>query len=205
MITLDYAANNLIGAWKMAWGLNSWEERVDHSTDGVFLSFWAIAVAAPLSLLFVSSVRRAARVTPDFPETPVLQAPIALMVASDFIAFVLFIAISLFSLVMIARRLGAYRQISLLIVGFNWSQVFVGAILALPVTVMGITGSKNLAAALFLPAVAFSGAIFWGILRRSLPLNVTMTIAAIVLLMLISVITDSVVNGFALFAYQAFS
>ncbi|MFQ5564315.1 MAG: hypothetical protein ACE5FO_12190 [Parvularculaceae bacterium] len=205
MTGLDYAARNLAGAWRMAWDMSGWEETLDRSVDGVFRSFWALAAAAPFSVLSFASLRRAADRISDFPEPPLLEAPFLLIMAAELVGLFVDWGISLFALVMIARALSAHKNVAALIVGYNWSQIYAIAVLTAPVTAMGLTASTSLAAALYMPAVAFAIAILAGVLRRALPLNIGMTIATIVLLTLVGVIVNSAINGFALFVYQAFS
>lgn len=204
MTVFDHAARSLDGAWRMAWGMPGWEERLDRSVDGVFRSFWALAAAAPFPLLSFASFRRASGVIAGFPKPPLLEAPFALLATAELASFFLAWGFSLFTLIMIARNVGAQKSVASLIVGFNWAHVYAAAAIALPVMVMGLTASTRLASAIYLPAVVFAVAIVWGILRRSLPLNVGMTLAAMALLALIGVVVDVAVNFVTLFVFQTF-
>jgi len=201
----EYAARNIKGVWRLAFGGPDWRDDLDISVDGVFRSFWAIAFAAPFSVLAFLSARRAALASPDFDAAAIANAPLAVILTADIVGIALDWGASIAALVFTARALGAQKQMAQMIVGFNWAQVIATIAVALPVAVLGVTMSMDLFVLLYLPAVGFALALLWGVLRKSLPLNVSMTVALIVMLTLIGVIINSSVTAGAVYLYHAFS
>lgn len=205
MIDFDYAARQLAGVWAMAWNRPEWRDALDRSVDGVFRSFWAFAFAAPLAFAGYFSLRRAAAVIPDFPETPLLQAPFAFTLAAEMTAYAADWAASLTALIFAARAMKIGRRMADLVVGFNWLQVFVAAAQAVPLIAIGLSGSSDVAGLLFIPATVLVVGLFWGYLRRTFDANVGTTIGLIIMLTLIGLLASAIVSGLATGLLQIFS
>jgi len=205
MIDFEYAARNIRGVWRMAFGGGDWRDDLDRSVDGVFRSFWAIALAAPFSLLaFVSLHRAAAR--SDAIEAPALtDAPLALLLATETTSFLLDWAASIAALVFTARALGAGNRTADVIAGFNWAQVITTVAVTAPIAVLGLTASAEIFSLLYLPAVIFALVLLWRVLRQCLPLDAGMAVALIAMLTVIGLVIRSAVTGGAVLVLQALS
>lgn len=206
MITITYVAQNIHGVWKMAFGGNDdWRENLDFTTDGVFKSLWAMVIAAPFALLAFAAGRRAVMDTPQYQETIFANAPFSLLLTAELGALALYWSASIAALVMTARAINASRQIAGLIIAFNWSQLLGFMVVALPAAIFGATGNMNIYVLAILPASFLSLAILWGVLRRSLPMNIIMTLSLIAILILIEITINTLITHGAIAAYQALS
>ena len=205
MTDFDYAARQLAGVWKMAWNRPDWRETLDRSVNGVFLSFWAAAFAAPLAFLGYFSMRRAAGRMTDFPETTLMDSPAWYALAAEMVGYATDWAVSLITLLFAARTLKAEKRVGDVVIGFNWLQVFIAASQAAPLALLGLTGSAEFAGLIFIPATVLIIALFWGYLRRSLEAGPGAVIALILLLTLIGIVVNSVVSAAAAGFYRLFS
>ena len=194
MISIDYVAQNIRGVWRMVFGGEDWREDFELTTEGVFKSFWAIALSAPLALLAFAAARRAVIDAPEFRDTIFAKAPFGLLLLAELGALVLYWAASVAALVMIAKSINASRQIARLIITFNWGQLLTFIIIAGPAALLGMTGDFNLFVLLYLPALFLSLAIIWGVLRKNLPVTIGMTIALIAMITLIEIIINTLVT-----------
>lgn len=168
MISLDDAARQIAGAWRMAFGEKDWRNALDRSIDAVFASFAAFLVAAPLVALFTISAKQAAARAPDFSDSIYLTAPLLPLVVGDLLIFAADWAASLLMLILIARATGAGRHAADLIVGYNWIQPVIAAAQLPAIAVIASTASMTAGALLGLPAFLLTIFLIWGILRRGL-------------------------------------
>lgn len=201
----EYAAKNIKGVWRLAFGAPDWRDDLDISVEGVFRSFWAIGLAAPFSVLAFLAARRAALASPDIAPSAITATPLAVILPADIIGLALDWGVSIAALMFTANAIGAGKQSAQLIVGFNWAQVIGAMAISLPVLVLGLTNNMDLFVLLYLPAAGFTLALLWGLLRKSLPLDIGMTVALIAMLTLIGVIINSSVTAGAVFLYHALS
>lgn len=185
MISLDDAARQMAGAWKMAFGREDWRRELDRSVDGVFGSFAAFVFAAPLAVLFTIAAKRAAMRIPDFADTLYQAAPLSLLLAGDFLTFAIDWTASLGLLIALARATGAGRNAADLIVGYNWIQPVIAAINLPAIAVMSLTANAAAGGLFGVPAFAMTIFLYWGIIRRGL--NATALNAFVVLFMLVVV------------------
>lgn len=199
MIDLDYAASQLGAVWRMAWNWPGWADSLDRSVDGVFKSFWAIALTAPLTLLDYFSSRRVIAQFPELRETPLLQAPFAIGFTVEFIGFLLSWAAGLVVLVYVARLAGASARAADLIIGYNWLHVYIGALQAAPLALMSIFGARQTAALLAAPATILTIALLWGLLRRTIGAGIARTISILLLLIFVGVAVSLLIDGIARF------
>ncbi|MCB2113999.1 MAG: hypothetical protein R3C42_07655 [Parvularculaceae bacterium] len=188
MTFLDRAASQMGGAWAMAFDLDGWRDRLDRSVDGVFRSFYAFFIAAPMMALYTLTVRRATERMPDHFESIHLAAPPAMIVISDLVFFAADWAVGLALLVLLSRTLGAGKNAAGLIAGFNWSQPITTAIQLPPVALAAATASPAAATLLGLPALALAVTVLWGIIRRGLAISIGPSVAVIAMLVVTSVI-----------------
>lgn len=191
-MTPDYAARQIGGVWKMAWNLPGWEGALDRSVDGVFRSFWAALIAAPFVVLGFVSVRRAAARAPDFPDAPILAAPVFVATAIEVAAFAVDWGASLAALIVAARLLKAERHAADAIIGYNWLQVPTTAAQALPLAASSL--GREIAGLLFLPVLAFVVALYWGMLRRSLRIGPAAAAGLILLLTIVGLVANALVS-----------
>lgn len=202
MIDLDHAARQLGAVWKMVWNAPDWQTGLDRSVDGVFRSFGAILLAAPIAFASYFSLRRASTRIPDFPEEPLLAAPFAVYITAQMIAFLVDWAVTLIALMFAARAVGAARRAGDVVIGFNWGQVFIATAQAIPLVILGVTARGEIAGALLLPSLAFIIAFYWGLIRRSAGAGAAATVAILILLTLLGLIVRSLVGAGALGLYR---
>lgn len=202
MIDFDYAARQLAGVWRMAFtrdweGTPDWRETIDRSVDGVFRSFWAIAFAAPFALLSYVALHRAVKNIPSIESTPLLEAPLGVMLGVEFLSYAIDWGVSIGVIVFLARALDATRNITDTIITYNWAQVFAVALQSIPIVLMGLLGTQAIAGILALPILVIVLVLFWGVFRQAMELKPGMAVAMIFLLTLINIIVNSLVVGVA--------
>ena len=207
MIDFDYAARQLVGVWRMAFtrgweGASDWRDDIDRSVDGVFKSFWAIAFAAPFALLSYVALHRAVKNIPSIDSTPLLEAPLAVMLGVEFLSYAVDWAVSIGAIVLMARALEATRTVTDTIITYNWAQVFAVALQSIPIALMGLFGTQAIAGILALPILVIVLVLFWGVFRQAMELKPGMAVAMIFLLTLINIIVNSVVVGGATMLLQ---
>lgn len=202
MISPDYVAQQFRGVWRMAFGGGDWRADIDSTTDGVFRSFWAIALSAPLAVIAFLAARETLTETPEIQETILVKAPVLVLLASEIVALVLYWTANIGALVITASSINASRQAANVIVAFNWSRLIAFALVAAPAAILGLTGNVSLFVLLYLPALFLSLAILWGVLRACLPINIVMTVSLIAMLVLIEIIIDTLVTYGAIGLYQ---
>lgn len=205
MISGDYALRQLSGVWKMAWNAPDWQEALDRSVDGVFRSFWAVALAAPIAVVGFFSARRAAERLPDIPPSPILEAPFSVSMIIEAAAFFVDWGVSLAALIFVARAMGLARNAGDLVIGYNWLQIFVAIGQAIPIIGLSLTLRTEVGALLALPAIAFIIVLYWGVLRRASNGNIGNVVAMLALLVLIGFVARSVVSSIGFGLYKAFS
>lgn len=205
MIDLDYAARQLAGVWKMAWNRPNWTTSLDRSVDGVFRSFWALALAAPFAFVEFVSLRRILSRDRENPIPPLIEAPFAYAVVVEAGAYLLGWTAGLIALVMAARSIGASRRAADAIIGFNWIQVLTAAAQAAMLALIGAAGEIEALKAFRLPMAAFVIALIWGVLRRSLGAGVAATIAIFLMIVLVGSIARLLIELAAIAVLQAFA
>ena len=213
MISVGYVAQNLRGVWQMvfqgegrlAGEQEDWGKNLDFSLEGVFNSFWAIALSAPLALLSFAAAKRAVIETPQTGESIFSKFPFELLLISELAALVVYWAASIAALVITARAINASHKIAGLIVAFNWSQLLGYLCIVIPAALYGITGSVNLYALAVFPVLILNLMILWGVLRNCLPLTIGMTLLFIALLAIIQIIISELVISGMIGLYQLFS
>ncbi|MHA7871689.1 MAG: hypothetical protein ACX939_05000 [Hyphococcus sp.] len=206
MIDAAYVAQQVRGVWRMAFGgAGDWRDDIDRTTDGVFRSLWAIALALPLVALNFMAARRAIANNPMFAETALATAPAGILLTAELVALVIYWGANLGVLLSATRSLKASRRVADVIVGYNWGRLMTVAILAAPAAVLGATGNVSIFVVLYLPALALAISILWGVLRQSLSAGVGMTLALLILLMLIEIIINTVITNGAVALFQSLS
>ncbi len=188
MNALDKAASQMSGVWAMAFDLDGWRERLDRSAEGVFGSFNAVFITAPLIALYSITARRAAQRMPDHAESIYNIAPPAPLVIGDLILFAIDWGAGLALLIMLSRSLGAQKSAGALIVGYNWSQPVTTAIQLPPIALAAATASPSVAGLLGFPALALAIAILWGVVRRGLSVAVGPAAAVVAMLIVASAV-----------------
>ena len=205
MISPEYVAQNIRGVWRMAFGGGDWRADIDCTTDGVFKSFWAIAISIPFVAITFLAVRPTLVEAPQFEETILAKAPVALLLFAELAALVLYWVANVGALVLTARKINASRNAAQLIIAFNWSHLMGLAAIAAPALLLGLTGGISTFVLLYLPAGFFSLLILWKVLRTCLPINIVMTVSLITMLILIEIIIDTLVTHGAVGVFHLFS
>lgn len=205
MINFDYAASQMAAVWNMAWNRPGWQDALDRSVDGVFRSFWAVALAAPFSFLGYFSLRRAAERIPELRETPLLHTPLPFSLSVEIIGYVVSWGAELAALILLARALGAGARIADVIIGFNWLHVLTAIAQAIPWAVLGFAGQREIAGILSIPSAILVIALIWGYIRRSLGASLAQSIGILLFLILLGVFASLLIEGIASLLLQAVS
>jgi hypothetical protein len=189
----------------MAQNRDGWERALDRSLDGVFFSFAALIYAAPVSLLgaFVSPI--AATRLGSAPIDPLAGASVAFRFAAEFAGFALDWALGLVALLALARIIGATRRAGDIVIGYNWLAPITAVLQVAPIALFAATGGKTAFALLGPAGLALSIALYWGVLRRALATTIGATMAALVTLILVGLITRGAVGAVAIALYKAAS
>ncbi len=190
MISIDQAARQIGGAWKMAFNRGDWRRSLDRATEDVFASMAAFILSAPLVALFTISAQRASARIPDFSESLYVTTPLPALIAADLITYALDWAASLILLVMIARSTAAGKQAAELIVGYNWIQPVIAAAQLPAIAIMASTASTALGGLFGLPALVLTLALLWGVIRRGLGARPAPAGAIVVMLILVGAAID---------------
>lgn len=205
MISFDYAARHLRGVWRLAAGDENWRAEMDITTDGVFASFWAIALSAPFAILGVLTETNIAKSAPAYQASAYARAPLALILPTELLSSLAAWLLTLAALAFVARRLGATRDAASLIISYNWSQLLAFLTTIAPAIVVTLTGNVQIGAFLFLGVLAFSIYLFWVVLRRNLPIDIGVAIALIAGLTAVIFGVYAIITNAALKLYQLFS
>lgn len=205
MIDFEEAGQRLRGVWRLIAGDEAWREDMDLSTEGVFRSFWAMALSAPFAVLSVLAQSGIARTTPDFASTIYAKAPLPIVLVSELGAALAAWMIAIAALTFAAKRLNAGREAAGLIAAFNWSQLLTYLVSAAPAGLFILTQNIELTAISLIAVFAFSIYVFWVVLRRNLPIDVGPAIAIIVGLSAISIGVYTLITNIAIWFIQLFS
>lgn len=190
MISLDHAANQMGGAWKMAFGADDWRTSLGRSLDDVFGSAAAFLLSTPLVVVASIAAKRAATRLSDGVDPAYVAAPLAGLIGVDLLTFAIDWAASLALLVLIARATGAGKQAADLIVGFNWIQPIIVAAQLPAIALIAATASRGVGALIGLPAFALALVLIWGIVRRGLHVQAPQAAAIVAMLIAVGVAVD---------------
>lgn len=205
MTGIDYAASQTAATWNMAWNRSGWKDQMDRSVDGVFRSFWAIAFAAPFAFARYLLFREIAAETPDFPESPLLQAPFAFGLTAEMIGYAANWAAGLVTLILFARAINAGERAAELIIGFNWLHVLTELIQLPPLAAFSIAGGRQIGALLAVPATALTVFLLYGYIRRALGAPLAQSIAVLLFLGLLVLVLSVLIDGGARIILHALS
>jgi hypothetical protein len=191
MISLDDAARQITGAWKMSFAADDWRQSLDRSENAVFASFWAMAMTAPFVVLLSVLSFRAALKLPGAADFAALRTPLPALASADLASFAIEWIAGLAFLLFVARAGGAGARAATLIVGYNWIQP-ITIIAHMPaIAIMAATGNAGLGGIFGLPSLALSVALYWGVLRRGLETGLGQTVALISALFIIGLTLDA--------------
>lgn len=196
MIRSEEIAENLRGVWRMARGDPAWRDSLDCSTEGVFRSFWAAALAAPLILMSHLAMRRAASsIASDLGQPPQLS-PLPASLTLQGAAFAADWALSLGVLLVFVRIMNAGHGAAALVSGYNWSQVIAAVAMFAATVIVAILPAKDVAIFATLAAASVSIYLTWGVVRRSLGLPPATAIAAVALVLMVGLIVTQIAGAF---------
>ena len=205
MIRFDDAARHLRGVWRLAMGDDDWRDDMDLTTEGVFASFWAIALSTPFAIVSVLSEYRIAIESPAFSSSIYAKAPMAVILPTELIASLVAWGVTLGALALVAQRFGASRETAALIISYNWSQLLAYFTVMGPAISIAATGNGQLSAFLFLGVLFFSIFLFWVVIRRNLPIDVGVAVTLIVGLSAISFGVYAIFTNIAVWLTHLFS
>lgn len=205
MISIDYAARHLRGVWRLATGDENWRDELDISTDGVFASFWAVALSAPFAIVGVLAEYRIASASPAFQSSHYAGAPLSVMAPAELLSSLIAWGAGIAALAFAAQRLNATRETAALIISYNWSQLFAYITVMVPAVLILTTGNAELSALLFLSIFVFGVFLFWVVVRKNLPIDIGMTVMLLVALLAVSFGVYAVITNFAARLFQLFS
>ena len=205
MIDFEYAAQNMRGVWRMAFGGPDWRDDVDTSENGVFKSLAAIALATPFMLLAYVAAHRAVIKTGSTSVPHLSETPLFVLLPAELVGFYIGWAACIAALIFTAHLIGARKAAAPAIVSFNWAHLITTIVSTVPPTVFGVSANIQLTTILYSIAAIFTIIVLWRVLRISLPINAGMTIALIALLLLAALVSSSLVTSGAVFLYQLFS
>ncbi len=203
VVPFDYATAHLSAIWRLGFSpensKDAWRDMIDRSVDGVFKSFWAMVYAAPFAALsFTSTYKVAPQVSEAF-RSPLFEAPFPILFLVLFLTYGLTWIINIAIMAFVASRAGYKREVSDLVICYNWAQVPILAIQAIPITLAAL--SQATASFGFLLAVAglcMVMILYWRIFRRSLGAGIGLTIALLSLLLIVNVIIGNVLTAFGM-------
>jgi hypothetical protein len=202
MIRLDYAARQIGASWNMAFNRDGWTKELDRSVDGVFRSFGATALAFPFVAIAFLSIRRAAPASAA--AEPIIAAPLAVGLAAQLVGYLADWVVALVLLLAIASALKADRRAADIIVGYNWLQPPVAAIMSAPFATLALPQGKIIAEILFLPALAAAIVLNWGLIRRALGADISVSLGILFLLTLVSLFVQAFAARAVLAVLQLF-
>lgn len=203
MIDFAYTAQQIKGVWRLLFKGDSAD--LDRSLDGVFHSFWAIALSTPFILATYMGAQKLAAMAPDSAETIFTKAPFLWLFGARLLAFLAYWAASIAFLSSIARMGRASGQAGTMMIAYNWSHFLSFAAASAPAAALALTGNAELFAVFALPAVIFSYVVFWNTLRRTLPLTIGVTIAIIAGLTVFQILVNAIISESAIGLYQLVS
>ena len=199
-----YVWSHIRGVWGMAWGRAGWESELDRTVEGVFRSFFAVAMAAAVMAVVFIGARGAADAA-AVKEDILLSAPLpAFLIANVFVFFVDWAA-GLVALLFSARHLKVDKRAGDALIGYNWSQLIVAAAQAAPLAVLAASRSQAAFVASFFFALMVAIALIWGVVRRGLGLAPNLSTAVVAVLLLVGFIVQRAAYAVAVGLYGSFS
>ena len=204
MVDFDYVAQHVRGVWRMARNHDQWQSDIDASEDGVFKSFWAMALTAPLALLSYLLSRREAALSNDV-EAAIFEIPVAVGFVAGIISFYGLWVLSLLILTEAAKHFDAHRHAASLIITYNWSQ-FAGLAAFLPAAIIFTATQDTALFSLFkLPVLVFSFYLVWGVIRRNLDVDIPTASAILIGMTIIKIALSSILTGGIVAFYELIS
>lgn len=205
MIDFDDAGQHLRGVWRLITGDEGWRSDMDASAEGVFRSFWAIALSLPFAVVSIFAQRDMARASDQFEQTIYAKAPFGFLAPAELLISAIIWVASVALIAFIARQIGAGRNVADFVVAYNWSQLLGYIASIVPAAAFIATGALGLGVSLFFVLLIFTLFVFWMVLRSSLPIEVGPAIAITIGLIGFAYGAHSILLSVALRLFQLFS
>ena len=197
MISLDYAARQMTGAWKMAFGAENWRRSLDRSLEDVFASFQSIIFVAPLTLFFTFIAIGAADKGGALADTVYGKSSAPVLVFVEFLTLAFDWAASIAVLVVVARAFGGGREAAELIIGYNWTQPILAALRLPAMAIYAAGDAQPLSQAVELATLGLMIALVWGVVRRGLGAGFGVSAAVVAALLVCVGLADLAVASIA--------
>ncbi len=202
MIQTEYVTQHLTSIWRLVAGRDDWRDNVDVSVDGVFRSFWALALSTPIALIALIATQHmdAISIEPIGATVPLFVSAITLLISLAASWFFI-----LATLIAVTRGLKATQEAAAVIITYNWGQLLSYLAFMVPIGIFAVTKSTELFALTALPMAIFGLVILWNVIRRILPISIGATIALIIALAIGELIVRNIIDKVVISIYSAVS
>lgn len=200
-----YAIEQIRAVLAMAFNRPGWQDSLDLSADGVFRSFTALPVCLLVSLVAYTGFHPflMAVVTSINPEASVAIPPLFIGLMETAMTLVVSWILTVVMLVRFGHRLAGKSSATPIIVGFNWLQLPLRLLMLLPFILLSVTGSQMVLEMTLLPSVAISGYMFFGVLRRIMPVPSGLVLMGMIAAVIfVSAITGQIIASIGLLFYD---
>ena len=204
MLTPAYILQQVQAIFAMAGNDDSWRDRLDTSTEGVFRSFWAIPLSLPLAVMSNHLLIPILRDSEGAPDSPLLTASPLFVAGLETVTFLAGWGACLVLLGMLCRSINAGPRISPLLVSYNWSGLIMQSVTFVIVVLVSLSPEPALLMGLLLGATALGLYLRWGTIRRALETDILPTLAIMAMLMLVFLIITSLVSGVGVSLWEQF-
>ena len=200
MISLPVVQQRLQGALALAFGREDWRERFDFSADGFFQSFWAVLLAWPIQLVNTFVFNRAwLAMDPEASDAAEagfqLLSVSAVMLVS--VAYFMEFTAVLVTIAGLTRFLRVADRFTPAVIAYNWSHLLISCALALAALAhLAIQSPQTTVLAVAIVAI-WGLTVNWRVFRESLGLNVSSTLAAVVLVLLVGGMVSAMMGAAA--------
>lgn len=192
MISPAYIATQWRAVIAMAQDNPAWRDRLDTDTDGFYRSFWSVLLTLPAVVISFNATLRLRDGIPSLAAQD-LGMPVGVLVGLQLLTTLLGWAGAVILLGLLARGMKADRQVSPLIVGYNWSEMLIQWLMA--ACLLLVSFGPELLVFLVIGAFIFTVYLRWGVLRRALQANVVQTMAVMFMLFLVQMVTSLVLGA----------
>lgn len=196
LIDFSDAALQIGGVWAVARGAD-WRAALDADEEGALRSLAAFVLSIPFALIIAITAAKVAAASPEFARSVFAGASLPVIVAVQFVKFVIYWGASLVGLFLFARRIRADAQALGLVVAYNWAQFLAIMVTTAPGVLFLATGAPEAFSLLVLPATVFSVFLLWRVLRATLSTTIGATIAVLAALIALELAIGSLVGAVA--------
>ncbi|MBT5185523.1 MAG: hypothetical protein HOH19_07260 [Kordiimonadaceae bacterium] len=163
----QYILNSILGSWKFVQAKPSAMEYLDQSSDGFWKSFWAIAVMAPVFVLWAIFNTR----------NEVLNSATGIEISYPFLSEGIFFIIALpftaFVMIYFTKFMKISENYSSMVIAYNWVSAMIYVIMALITMILlsGFISEQISAIILMMIRFYFGFYVLWFTLKSSLKIG----------------------------------